>query len=167
MKFLFAIVLPLYALDQITKWATIVGYEHGSLPRVVIPPDVFELVYWQNTEAAFSFGLFSDPTWNNRFYIALSCIAFVGLIIAWRRSVFIDKPSRWAGGPASLGYPRKRFRQARARARRWTCSSSTSASDLLIPGLHSTLPIAPSAAPSLYFIFASLRSSEKPTSKTV
>jgi len=166
MKFLFAIALPLYALDQITKWATIVGYEHGSLPRVVIPPDVFELVYWQNTEAAFSFGLFSDPTWNNRFYIALSCIAFVGLIIAWRRSVFIDKPSRWAVALLLSGI-------------------LGNVSDRLVHGHVVDMlkfdfgfrPFNPWPAFNVadsaiccavaLFIFASLRSSEKPTSKTV
>ena len=96
MRFLLAIVLPLYALDQITKCATVRGFERGVLPRVVIPPNVFELVYWKNTEAAFSFGLFHDPHWNNLFYTALSCAAFIGLIIAWKRSVFTDTPSRWA-----------------------------------------------------------------------
>jgi signal peptidase II len=95
-KFLLAIILPLYALDQITKWATIAAFDRGTLPRVVIPPDVFELVFWQNTGAAFSLSLFKDPRMSNWFYIGLSCIAFIGLIIAWKRRVFVDAPSRWA-----------------------------------------------------------------------
>jgi signal peptidase II len=96
MKFLLAVILPLYTLDQITKWATISGFERGVLPRVVIPPEVFELVYWQNTGAAFSLTVFSNPQASNWFYVGLSCVAFVGLLIAWRRDMFTDNPSRWA-----------------------------------------------------------------------
>jgi signal peptidase II len=95
MKFLAAVALPLYALDQLTKWATIAAAERGLIPYKVIPPETYELVYWQNTEAAFSFGLFDDPTTNNRFYLVISCIAFIGLLIAWKRRVFVDKPSQW------------------------------------------------------------------------
>jgi signal peptidase II len=98
MKFLAALVLPLYALDQATKWATVIGYERGALPRVVIPPETFELVYWQNTGAAFSLSFFSDPQTSNLFYIGLSLVALVGLLIAWKRNVFHDAPSRWAVG---------------------------------------------------------------------
>ena len=96
MKFLAAIALPLYALDQWTKWLTVTAEQRGDLPRVVIGPDVFTLVYWQNTGAAFSMTLFQDPVTSNRFYIALSFAAFIGLLIAWARLVFTDGLSRWA-----------------------------------------------------------------------
>lgn len=90
MKFLLAVALPLYALDQITKWLTITADKRGDLPHVVIGPDVFELVYWQNTGAAFSIG-----DGNNGFFIGLSFVALVGLLIAWKRNAFPDKLSRW------------------------------------------------------------------------
>ena len=96
MKFLLAIIAPLYVLDQITKWATIAAFERGTIPRVVIPPETFELVFWQNTGAAFSVSLFDDPRMSNWFYIGLSCLAFIGLIVAWARGAFADLPSRWA-----------------------------------------------------------------------
>ena len=63
---------------------------------MVIGPEVFTLVYWQNTGAAFSMTLFRDPVMSNRFYIALSFAAFIGLLIAWARRVFTDRTSRWA-----------------------------------------------------------------------
>lgn len=90
MKFLLSVALPLYALDQLTKWLTIAADKRGELPRVVIGPDVFELVYWQNTGAAFSIG-----DGNNGFFIGLSFVALVGLLIAWKRNAFPDKLSRW------------------------------------------------------------------------
>lgn len=90
MKFLLSVALPLYALDQVTKWATLAAATKGELPRTVIGPDVFQLVYWQNTGAAFSIG-----DGNNWFFIGLSSVAFIGLLIAWSRGVFADRPSRW------------------------------------------------------------------------
>jgi signal peptidase II len=89
MKFLAAVALPLYALDQATKWATIAAFDRGWLPRELIA-DFFSLVYWQNTGAAFSIG-----HGNNGFFIGLSIVAFIGLLIAWRRGVFPDRWSRW------------------------------------------------------------------------
>ncbi len=98
MKFLAALALPLYTLDQWTKWLTVTADARGALPQVVIAPDIFTLVYWQNTGAAFSFTFFADPVASNRFYIALSLAALIGLLIAWQRQVFTDQPSRWAAG---------------------------------------------------------------------
>lgn len=89
MKFLAAVSLPIYALDQATKWWTVTAYNRGELPREVIP-DYFRLVYWQNTGAAFSIG-----DGKNWLFIALSIVALIGFSIAWKRGVFKDAPSRW------------------------------------------------------------------------
>lgn len=89
MKFLCSVALPIYIVDQLTKWATIQGEASGALPRVVIE-GFFELVYWKNTGAAFSMG-----TGRNTFFIAISIVALIGLLIAWRKNVFPDTPSRW------------------------------------------------------------------------
>jgi len=90
MKFLLAVALPLYALDQFTKWLTLAAHMRGELPRVVIGPEIFELVYWQNTGAAFSIG-----DGNNGFFIGLSLVALIGLLVAWKRNAFPDRLSRW------------------------------------------------------------------------
>jgi signal peptidase II len=111
MKFLAAIALPLYALDQATKWWI---YTHYALapfqdnverfPKVieatahlpeatVVIPGWFDIVHWANTGAAFSLG-----SGNNLFFVGLSLVAFVGLLIAWKKNVFTDGPSRWAVG---------------------------------------------------------------------
>jgi signal peptidase II len=90
MKFLLSVALPLYALDQATKWAIMAADGRGELPHTVIP-DWFTLVHWQNTGAAFSLG-----DGNNVFFIGLSLAALIGLFIAWRRQAFPDRISRWA-----------------------------------------------------------------------
>jgi signal peptidase II len=88
-KFLLSIALPLYALDQATKWWIVKNFVLHGEPRVVIP-GYFELVYWANTGAAFS--AFSG---NNTFFIGLSIVALIGLVFFYLRGAFEDRPSRW------------------------------------------------------------------------
>ena len=70
MKFILFLSLPLYALDQVTKWL-VLRYVHSDDMHVVIP-NFFSLVHVTNTGAAF--GSFKD---NNLFFIILSCVALV------------------------------------------------------------------------------------------
>ena len=70
MKYILLLSLPLYALDQLTKWLVL---RHIPLEGMrVIIPDFFALVHVTNDGAAF--GSFKN---NNLFFIALSCVAFV------------------------------------------------------------------------------------------
>ena len=70
MKFVLFLSLPLYALDQLTKWWVL---QHiGSEDIHVVVPDFFSLVNVTNNGAAF--GSFKN---NNAFFIGLSCAAFV------------------------------------------------------------------------------------------
>jgi signal peptidase II len=70
MKYILFLSLPLYALDQITKWLVL---RHIPLEGMrVIIPDFFALVHVTNDGAAF--GSFKN---NNLFFIILSCVAFV------------------------------------------------------------------------------------------
>lgn len=70
MKYILLLSLPLYALDQVTKWL-VLHHVHPEELRVVIP-GFFSLVHVTNTGAAF--GSFRN---NNVFFIVLSCVAFV------------------------------------------------------------------------------------------
>lgn len=90
---LFALVtLPLFVLDQLTKWAVFytIKPEEGLVPVI---PGFFYLVHWYNTGAAFS--VFSD---SNGFFIGLSLAAIAVIaVLAWR-NLFTDRASRlgWA-----------------------------------------------------------------------
>lgn len=70
MKFILFLSLPLYALDQLTKWF-VLQHIQPEAPRIVLP-DVFALVNVTNTGAAF--GSFKN---NNTFFIVLSCAALL------------------------------------------------------------------------------------------
>ncbi len=84
--------LPLYALDQATKWAVYHTIER-DVGEVAVIPGWFYLVHWYNTGAAFS--IFSESNW---FFTALSAIALIVLAVLARRNLFPDGVSRmgWA-----------------------------------------------------------------------
>ena len=69
MKIFLFLTLPLYALDQLTKYLVLQRIQ--DRPHVVIP-NFFELVHVTNTGAAF--GNFQN---HNGFFIALSCVALI------------------------------------------------------------------------------------------
>lgn len=81
MKFLFFITLPLYALDQLTKWLVVQNIEPDSGHPVI--PGFFDLVYLTNTGAAFS--AFTN---NNLFFILLSVCVLIGLAFFYKRGAF-------------------------------------------------------------------------------
>ena len=88
MKFLAAIALPLYALDQLTKWWVVEHFTPYDEPQPVID-HYFYLCRWHNTGAAFSIG-----SGNNWFFVVLSVVTLAGLLVFYARGVFRDLLSR-------------------------------------------------------------------------
>ena len=81
MKFILFLSLPLYALDQLTKWL-VLRFINPDEPRTVIR-NFFHLVHVTNTGAAF--GSFKN---NNAFFVVLSSAALiVVLVLLLRRHV--------------------------------------------------------------------------------
>jgi signal peptidase II len=70
MKFILFLSLPLYALDQLTKWLVLRHIPFDDI-RIVVP-EFFALVHITNNGAAF--GSFKD---NNLFFVVLSCAAMI------------------------------------------------------------------------------------------
>jgi signal peptidase II len=71
MKFILFLSLPLYALDQVTKWLVLQNIRSED-PQLPVVHDFFYLVNVTNNGAAF--GSFKN---NNAFFIVLSCVALV------------------------------------------------------------------------------------------
>ena len=89
MKLLPAIALPIFILDQATKW-WILGKSGGVIGwQENVVPDFFDLCYLANTGAAFS--SFHD---NNRAFIFIALAALAGIVVAAWRGVFPDRLSR-------------------------------------------------------------------------
>jgi signal peptidase II len=74
MKFIFLLSLPLYFVDQVTK-TSILRYVDPAQPYVIVP-QFLDLVNVTNTGAAF--GSFKG---NNGFFIALSCVALIVVVL--------------------------------------------------------------------------------------
>ena len=73
MKYLICLGLPLFALDQLTKWLVRQNIPYGA--EIPIIPGFFSLVHASNTGAAFS--LF---TGNNFFFIGLALAALAVVV---------------------------------------------------------------------------------------
>jgi signal peptidase II len=73
MKYLFFLGLPLFTLDQLTKWLVRQNIPYGA--EIPIIPGFFSLVHASNTGAAFS--LF---TGNNFFFIGLALAALAVVV---------------------------------------------------------------------------------------
>ena len=82
MKWILFLSLPLYTLDQLTKYWVLQHIDPDS-PHIVIP-NWFDLVYVTNNGAAF--GSFRN---NNAFFIALSSVALIAVA-----SLLLRKRSR-------------------------------------------------------------------------
>jgi signal peptidase II len=78
MKYLFFLGLPLFALDQLTKWLVRQNIPYGA--EIPIIPGFFSLVHASNTGAAFS--LF---TGNNFFFVGLALAALAVVIFLFIR----------------------------------------------------------------------------------
>jgi len=73
MKYLIFLGLPLFALDQLTKWLVRQNIPYGA--EIPIIPGFFSLVHASNTGAAFS--MF---TGNNFFFVGLASVALVVIV---------------------------------------------------------------------------------------
>jgi signal peptidase II len=86
MKSIFFLTIPLYALDQLTKWLVLRFINPNEPPRGVIP-NFFNLVHVTNTGAAF--GSFKG---NNFFFIVLGSVALLVILSLLLRR---HKPDPW------------------------------------------------------------------------
>jgi signal peptidase II len=87
MKLLLFITLPLYLVDQLTKWLVLRFISTDEFVPVI--PGFFYLIQVHNTGAAF--GMLKN---NNLFFMILASVALVLVAIFARRGAFADAPSR-------------------------------------------------------------------------
>lgn len=88
-KLLFFLTLPLYVLDQITKFWTISTFQPPSIaPRatIVMVDNFFYLVRVHNQGVAFGFG--NGTTWAPIVFLLVPLIALTLIRIFWKKGVF-------------------------------------------------------------------------------
>jgi signal peptidase II len=87
MKLLLSITLPLYLVDQVTKWLVLRFISTDEFVPVI--SGFFYLVQVHNTGAAF--GMLKN---NNLFFMVLASVALILVGVLARRGAFADGPSR-------------------------------------------------------------------------
>ena len=88
MRLLLFVTLPLYLLDQVTKWLVLRFISTDEFVPVI--PGFFYLVQVHNTGAAF--GMLKD---NNLFFMLLASAALILVAVFARWGAFADAPSRF------------------------------------------------------------------------
>ncbi len=97
LKYFLALSLPLYVIDQITKWLIVWNYEPPGgafADMTVVIEGFFNIVRVHNTGVAF--GKFNGTAWANIVFgfVALSALIFIGIL--WRKGAFPVKTSQFA-----------------------------------------------------------------------
>jgi signal peptidase II len=98
-KFLLALTLPFYVLDQWTKWLIVSNFPDAVnepvAHRVIeVIPGFFNLVRVHNTGMAF--GIMNGAEHANWFFGAIGIIAMTAITMLWRKGGFPDLVSRVA-----------------------------------------------------------------------
>ena len=89
MKLLLTVALPLYILDQTTKWLIVLTFPLHSNKTII--PGFFDIVHVTNTGAAF--GSFSD---SNTFFMLLSLLVGGVILFVFLKGFFKDRLTRLA-----------------------------------------------------------------------
>jgi len=88
------VVLPLYLLDQATKWWIVANFAHGESREVI--PGFFNLVRVHNQGVAF--GLGNGTAWAPVVFLLVPLVALGVISVLWRKGLFPDRISRLAVG---------------------------------------------------------------------
>jgi signal peptidase II len=85
---LLAVCLPLYLLDQATKWLVFMNIPAYGFSIEVVT-GFFSIVHWANTGAAFSLG-----KGNNTGFALLAAVVLILVLLGYWRGYFADRLSR-------------------------------------------------------------------------
>ncbi len=98
-KYLLALTLPLYVLDQWTKWLIVSNFPDSVnepvAPRIIeVIPGFFNIVRVHNTGMAF--GVMNGAEHANWIFGAIGIIAMTAITVLWRKGAFSDRVSKVA-----------------------------------------------------------------------
>jgi signal peptidase II len=95
-RYLLLLALPLFALDQWTKWLVLRRFpDYGSPENLIeVIPGFFHLVRVHNTGMAF--GVLNGFEHANWIFGAIGLAALAGISLLWRKGAFPDKTTKTA-----------------------------------------------------------------------
>lgn len=94
LKYILSLSLPLYVLDQISKWLIVKNLTLGTENEVI--PGFFWINHVANTGIAF--GMFNGGENSNYIFGGIALLALVAIIILWKKGGFPGPISRFSGG---------------------------------------------------------------------
>lgn len=99
MRYFLLLSLPLYVIDQFTKWLIVANfpdsYNQAVAPRVIEAiPGFFNIVRVHNTGMAF--GRFNGSEYANLAFGIIAVVALSAIVILWRRNGFPNKIGKTA-----------------------------------------------------------------------
>ncbi len=101
MRFFLLLSLPLYVLDQVTKYLIVASFPNPYLeparPPIEVIPGFFNIVRVHNTGMAF--GKFNGSEYANLAFGLIAVTALVAIVMLWRKDAF---PTRSGKIAASL-----------------------------------------------------------------
>ena len=95
MRYIFFLTLPLYILDQVTKYLILLRFPNGpSSDHIEVVPGFFNIVRVHNTGMAF--GLGNNGQYSNLIFGVIALAALIGVAVLWRKNAFPTKVSKTA-----------------------------------------------------------------------
>ena len=104
-KIFLVVSLPLYVLDQITKWWVVMKFHEPFVlvdgekrfigeDRYPVIEGFFNLVRRHNQGVAFGFG--NGTSWAPILFLFVLVAALVMITVFWKKGAFANRPSKWA-----------------------------------------------------------------------
>lgn len=94
-RYLLLLTLPLYALDQWTKWLILRRFpDYGAENVIEVIPGFFNLVRVHNTGMAF--GVLNGFEHANWIFGIIGLVALTGITLLWKKGGFPDKVTKTA-----------------------------------------------------------------------
>lgn len=106
-RLLLTVTLPLYVIDQVTKWLIVLNFEPpppgrtASDDQVVVIDGVFNIVRVHNQGAAFGMG--NGTAWAPLVFFGVAVVALATLGYFWRRGAFHTLLLRLSAGLLAAG----------------------------------------------------------------
>jgi len=107
-KIFLSISLPLWIVDQLTKWAVVLSfsepvgdYSATSDPRVPVIDGV--LWWWRIHNQGVAFGLGNGTTWAPLIFTSVLFIAIGLVVLFWKRGAFANRPLKLAAALLMAG----------------------------------------------------------------
>lgn len=100
-KIFIVLSLPLFLLDQVTKWWVVFRFREPLSTDFHTPDDPVPVIdgflwWWRIHNQGVAFGLGNGTTWAPIVFLLVLIVALVVITVFWKKGAFANKPARLA-----------------------------------------------------------------------